>query len=223
MPITTDHKSRREFFATWLAAKGLLVLLLLTSCSTALRAQTIQIELVNGKTGRPVTNSSLTSLRTILYVRPGRDSELTLLVPADKHGVALLRLTHNDSKINVPECKGMQEDSEKLQMNRNKKDEEEFNKKYKYCTAFEVNNPIVRFVDSISIGPVIRTLNGTTYFRYVPCWADSVTVFSTEAVVQHGVATANNCGKFTSSPEPGRLILFVRLPTQTEAGQQAWN
>lgn len=223
MPVTTGDKSGRRPFAMRSAAKGLLALFLFVSCAVVLCAQTIQIKLVDGKTGRPVTYSSLMSLRTILYVRPGGESELTLLLPADKHGVALLRLTHNDSEINVPECKGMQADSEKLQMNRNKKDEEEFNKKYKYCTAFEVNNPIVRFANSISIGPVIRTLNGTTYFRYVPCWADSVTVFWTEEVLQHGVVTANNCGKATASPGPGQLTLFVRSPTQMEAGRQAWN
>jgi len=214
MSITTGEKSGRMFFAKRFAAKGLLVLF--SSCAMALRAQTIQIKLVDGKTGRPVTYSSLMTLRTILYVWPGRESELTLLLPADKHGVALLRLTHNESEINVPECKGLQADSEKLQMNRNKKDEEEFNKKYKYCRAFAVNNPIARFADSISLGPVMRTLHGTYYFRYVPCWADSVKAFSTEEVLQHGVVTANNCGKDTASPEPGQLILFVRQPSNRE-------
>ena len=150
----------------------------------------------------------------------------------DKHGVALLLLTHNDNEINVPECKGMQADSEKLQMNPNKKDEEEFNKKYKYCTAFEVNNPIVRFADSISIGPVIRTVNGTTYFQYVPCWVNtaenkhswlSSTDFSTEQILQHGIVTANACGKATILPQPGHLVFFVRLPTNRETWRQAWN
>jgi hypothetical protein len=199
------------------AAKWFLALFLFSLCATSLRAQTMQIKLVNGKTGRPIID------RSLLNVWVGHEREFPFEIPADKHGVAPLRLTHNDSEINVPECKGMQADSEKLQVNRNKKDEEEFNKKYKHCTAFEVNNPVVRFADSISIGPVIRTLNGTTYFRYVPCWADSGTVFSTEKILQHGVVTANNCGKATASPEPGQLILFVRLPTQMEAGRQAWN
>ena len=211
MPITTSDTSGRRF-----AAKGLLALFLFASCATALRAQSIQIMLVNGKTGRPIDGS-------LLNVWVGHVREFPFEIPADRHGVALLRLTHNDSEINVPECKDMQADSEKLQMNRNKKDEAEFNKKYKNCTAFEVKDPIVRFADSISIGPVVRTLNGAAYFQYVPCWADSVTVFSTEDVLQHGVVTANNCGKARASPEHGQLILFVRLPTQMEAGQQAWN
>jgi hypothetical protein len=217
MPIATGNKSRRKFFAMRFAAQRLLTLILFVSCAAALRAQSVQIMLVNGKTGRPLTD------RPLLNVWVGHVREFPFEIPTDKHGVAPLHLTHNDSEINVPDCKGMQEESEKLQMNRNKKDEDEFNKKYKYCTAFEVNNPIVRFADSISIGPVIRTLNGAAYFRYVPCWADSGIAFSTEEVLQHGIVTANNCGKATASPEPGQLILFVRLPTQMEAGRQAWN
>ena len=198
-------------------AMGLLAFLLFTSCAVVLRAQSIQIMLVNGKTGRPIID------RSLVNVWVGHERELPFKIAMDKHGVALLRLTHNDSEINVPDCRGMQADSEKLQKNRNKKDQEDFNKKYKYCTAFEVNNPVVKFADSISIGPVIRTLNSATYFRYIPCWSDLGTVASTEEVLQHGTVTANNCGKATASPQPGQLILFVRLPTQMEAGRQAWN
>ena len=94
------------------AAKVLLALLVIALCATVLQAQTIQIMLIDGKTGRPITYSSLGSLRTILYVWPGLESELTLLMRADKHGVALLHLIDNDSGINVPDCKGMHADSE---------------------------------------------------------------------------------------------------------------
>jgi len=51
MPITTGDKRGRKFFAMRCAAKVLLAILLFVSCATALRAQTIQIELVNGETG----------------------------------------------------------------------------------------------------------------------------------------------------------------------------
>ena len=50
------------------AAKVLLALLVIALCATVLQAQTIQIMLIDGKTGRPITYSSLGSLRTILYV-----------------------------------------------------------------------------------------------------------------------------------------------------------
>ena len=167
--------------------------------------------------------------RSLLIERMvGHESELKLEIPTDKHGVALLRLTHNDSEINVPDCRGMHAESEKLRINPNKKDEKEFNKKYKWCTGFEMANPIVRYADSISV----RTLPGDVSWKiapassigYVECWDNtsawfSITDFSTQDVLQHGVVTANACGKATVSPQPGQLILFVRLPSNREYWQ----
>jgi hypothetical protein len=220
MPITTGDKSGRMFLAMRFAAKGLLALILFASCAAALRAQTIQIMFVNGKTGHPVTSTSWFSPRITLYVGLGRESDLSLVLTADKQGVVPLRFTRDDSKINVPECKGERAAWDKLLKNGNKNDVKEFNKKYKNCTNFPADNPIVGFADSISIGPV---MGGINYFRYVQCWAGFPTFFSTEEVLQHGAVTANNCGKATASPQPGHLILFVRPPTQREAGRQAWD
>jgi hypothetical protein len=221
--MTTRDKNPWRFFAMRLAGKEFLALLLFTSYATALRAQTIQIKLVDGTTGHPVKTISWLSPRTTLHVGLGRESDLSLVLTADKQGVVPLRFTRDDSEINVPACKGKRAARDKLLKNGNKNDVKEFNEKYKNCTNFPVNNPIVGFADSISIGPVIGTLNGTTYFRYVQCWAGFPTFFSTEEVLQHGVVTANTCGKATASPEPGQIILFVRLPTNREAWRQAWN
>jgi hypothetical protein len=224
MSMTTGGKSSRRFFAMRLAAKGLLALLFFASCATALRAQTIQIMLVNGKTGRPITD------RSLLKVWVGHIREFSFMVPADKHGVALLRLTDKDSEINVPECKGMQADAEKLLINPNKKDTKEFNEKYKYCTSFEVDNPIVRYADSISVQTLPGDISwkaggGDRSMGYVPCWVDSnqnkyswttITDFSTKDVLQQGVVTANTCSSATVSANPGQIILFVRLPSNVE-------
>ena len=46
-----DNRRQRSKAFMRLAAKGFLGILLFGSCATALRAQTIQIKLVNGKTG----------------------------------------------------------------------------------------------------------------------------------------------------------------------------
>jgi len=219
MSVTTSDKRSWKFFAVRLAAKGLLALLFFASYATALHAQTIHIELVNGKTGRPITD------RSLLNVWVGHENELTLEIPTDKHGVALLRLTHNDNEINVPDCRGMHADREKLRINSNKKDEKEFNKKYKWCTGFEADNPIVRHADSISV----RTLPGDISWKvfpassigYVECWNNTsawfvTTDFSTEDILKHGIVTVNACGKATASPQPGHLVLFVRLPSNKE-------
>jgi hypothetical protein len=47
-----------------------------------------------------------------------------------------------------------------------------------------------------------------------------MTNFSTEEILQHGVATANTCGKATASPKPGEVILFVRPLTWWEKLKQ---
>lgn len=227
----TGDKSGTRFFAMRFAEKGFLALFLLASCATALHAQTIQIELVNGKTGRSITDSSK------LHVWVGKVSGSgTLIIPTDKHGVAMLRLTHNDSEINVPECKGMQADLKKLQTSRDKKDKEEFNKKYEGCFGFEVKSPIARYADTLTVntspGDVSWRVGSAGQIAYVPCWVNtkankyswlSTTDFSTEGILQHGIVTANACGKATASPRPGHLVLFVRLPSNRETWRQAWN
>lgn len=225
------RQQSQEILAIRLAAKALLAFLFFATFATGLRAQTVQIKLVNGKTGRPITH------RSKLTVRVGHEHQSNLLIPTGKHGVALLQLTRNDSEINIPDCRDEQADWEKLQKNRNQKDEKEFNNKYKDCNYSEVNNPIARYADSISVqmlpGAIVpQTASGRVVSAgYVPCWLDSnqdkyswtrFTDFSTKDILQHGIVTANTCGKATASPEPGQLVLFVREPTVGEQWRQAW-
>lgn len=215
------------------AAKGFLALFLFASCVTALRAQTIEIRLVDGKTGRPITNHYFLNRHSSLNISAGQEPDkLHLVIPTDKRGVALLRFTHNDSEINVPECKGRQADWQKLQSNQNEKDKEEFNKKYKYCTYFEVGNPVVRYADSFSIMAPSFMYGNRQRYAYIPCWVDAdkyktswlgTADFSTKDVLEHGVVAANTCGKAIASPQAGQLILFVRLPSNGEYWRQAWN
>jgi hypothetical protein len=226
--MPSGDKSSRRFFAIRLAAKGFLALLLFASYATTLRAQTIQIKLVNGKTGRLITDRSLLTVWVGAVPSSG-----SLTIPTDKHGIALLRLTHNDSEINVPDCEGYEAENADYQKLANEKPKAskqewaEFNKKYKYCHNFEVKNPIARYADTISV----RTLPGDVSWKtglggrgsipYVPCWPSAntwgnTTDFSTKDVLQQGIVTANTCGSATVSPNPGQLILFVRLPSNRE-------
>jgi hypothetical protein len=65
--------------------------LFFVSCAVTLRAQTIQIKLVDGKTGHPVKNACMSLWPTV-----------DVLVRTDKEGVALLRFTNKDSEVNIP-------------------------------------------------------------------------------------------------------------------------
>ena len=199
----------------------LAALLILASTATALHAQTVRIELRNGKTGRPLSSTWLS--RDMLQLWFGPQSDLSLILTADNHGVTALRFTRNNTEINVPDCKGKRAAEDQLLKNnlaghRDKNDEREFNEKYKNCMNLLAKNPIVGYADSISIGPI---MSGTTSNTYIQCWAGVQLDFSTEEILEHGVVTPNSCGKATASPVPGSLILFVRMPTLKEQWEQA--
>ena len=226
MLITIAGKSRK-FFAMRISATGFLVLLLMVSCARVLRAQAIQIKLVNGKTGRAITD------RSLLNVWVGHVRQLPFMVSPDKHGVAVLRLSPNDSEINVAECRDEKADTEKLLSNPTKQAKKEFNEKYKNCVSLEVDNPVARYADSISVQTLPGDISwkaGGRSIAYVPCWVDSkkaywtnIEEFSTEDVLQKGVVTANTCGKATVSANPGEIILFVMLPSNGESWRQIWD
>jgi hypothetical protein len=78
-----------------LAAKRFLVLLFFASCGAALRAQIIQIKLVDGKTGRPVAGACVgVSMKNA-------SNKMSPYIPTDKNGVARLRLTQKDSEVDI--------------------------------------------------------------------------------------------------------------------------
>jgi len=228
MPVTSRNKSRTRFFAIRFAGMALLALLLFGSCATALRAQTIQIMLVNGKTGRTITHRS--ELTVLVGKRKGTIFNGSLEIPTDKDGIARLRLTHNESEVNVPDCEGdadadFQKLSNEKDKSAKKKETAEFDKKYKLCDRFDIKNPIARYADSITVqtwpGDVSWKAFDARGVGYVPCWIETSqwfpsANFSTEDILQHGVVTANDCGKSTASPQPGILVLFVRSLTEKE-------
>ena len=73
-----------------LTAKGLLALLVIASYATFLRAQTIQIKLVDGKTGLP--------WQVPVWARVMKDArnKMSLYIPMDKNGIARLHLTQKE-------------------------------------------------------------------------------------------------------------------------------
>lgn len=68
------------------------MLLILGSCGTVLRAQTIRIKLVNGRNGRAMTGRCVN-------VWVGKERKSAMAIPTDKDGVAQLRLTDSDAKV----------------------------------------------------------------------------------------------------------------------------
>jgi hypothetical protein len=71
-----------------------LALLVLGSCGTILCAQTVDIKLVNGRNGCPMTDACVS-------VWMGNERKTAMAIPTDESGIPRLRLTHNDSEIDI--------------------------------------------------------------------------------------------------------------------------
>lgn len=70
------------------------LLLLLSSVCSLLRAQTIELKVINGRDGHPVVN-------TCVNAWVGDKQRDALAIPTDKDGIARLRMTSIDSEVNT--------------------------------------------------------------------------------------------------------------------------
>jgi hypothetical protein len=70
------------------------MLLVLTVSGAILCAQTVTIKLVNGRNGRPMSNS-------YVNVWVGTTRKKAMVIPTDKDGIARLRLTDNDDEVDL--------------------------------------------------------------------------------------------------------------------------
>jgi len=188
MPMTTGDKCSMRFFAIRFAAKVFLTLLLFASCAAVLSAQTIQIKLVNGKTGRPVAGACV-------GVRM-KNARMSVFIPADKNGVARLRLTQKDNEVDIS-----------------------YNSKLG-CGGNGAINPVFKYDDTMTT--YTTGDNPSCAFpQSIPNARWKEIDFSTNEVLQHGVISANTCGKVTASPQPGDVTLFVR-PRNFREKVQDW-
>jgi len=74
-----------------------IVSLFLILYGALLSAQTIEIGLVDGRNGRPITGAA-----SYVNVWVGTERKEAIVIPTDKNGVARLQLTLNTGKINIP-------------------------------------------------------------------------------------------------------------------------
>jgi hypothetical protein len=191
MPVRSRNKSRTRFFAIRFAGMALLALLLFASCAAALRAQTIQIKLVDGKTGRPVADACV-------GVWMMKDTRMSVSIKTDKDGVALLRLTHNDNEVDIS-----------------------YNSKL-WCGGDGAINPVLKYDDSLTTD-TYGYHPSCAYPQSMPNARSKEIDLSTNEVIQHGVVSANTCGKAIASPQPGEVILFVRPRTFQEKVSDFFN
>jgi hypothetical protein len=162
------------------------LLLLFVSFAMTLRAQTMEIKVVNGRNGQPIRDKCM---NVWVGDRSSPRSGPLLETQTDTNGVIRLRL--DDSELNVP--------SQRLA-----------------CGLSGVINPTLKYGDTVSVR--------TGYALCQPHTSDyswlAMTDSSTEEVLKHGIVTPNTCGKATTSPKPGELVIFVRPLTWWEKLKQ---
>ena len=183
MPIANGYRSNSEFFGMRIAAQELLALILSVSCAAHLCAQTIQIKLINGETGRPVAGACVGAwmkAKMPLYV----------VLHTDKSGIAELGLTQNDNEVHISYNPTLG------------------------CGGTGATNPVVKYGDTLTT--TTGDYPSCSFPERVPNARWKELDFSTEEVLQHGVAAENTCGHVTASPQPGQVVLFVRRRNHQE-------
>jgi hypothetical protein len=170
--------------------KSLLALLLFALCAMPLSAQAIEVKLIDGKTGRPVAGACVGA-----WMKDASDRS-SVDIPADKDGVARLRLTRKDSEIHIS-----------------------YNPKLG-CGGDGAINPTLKYGETLAAYST-GDHPSCAFPESMPRARWKELDFSTQEVLQHGVVSANTCGKATASPQPGEVILFVR-PRNFREKVQDW-
>lgn len=125
---------------------------------------------------------------THVNVWVGTERKEAIAIPTDEKGVARVQLTLDTAKVNIPAPS-------------------------KDRGSIVVANPVVKYSDTIAIN-VPYVLCETRKSNY--SWL-AIRTFATAEVLQHGIVTANRCGKAEASPQAGEIIIFVRPLTWWEA------
>ena len=96
MPVIGSEPGKQSFAARLFrrSLAGFFLVLLLGSSAKPVRAQIIRIEVVNGKTGRPLAG-------TCVNVWVGSQRKAAMAIPTDAGGVASLRLAGKDDEIST--------------------------------------------------------------------------------------------------------------------------
>ena len=128
---------------------------------------------------------------TCVNVWVGNERKTAMVIPTNENGIALVRLTDKDGEIDT-------------------------NNRWKSCGESGVIRPVVKYNDSvrINVGYVLCQFQKPDNSWLV------IQDLSTKEIFQHGIVTANTCGKAVAPPEPGKVIIFVRPLSWTEKLKQ---
>jgi hypothetical protein len=89
-----ERRSTLNFVSVWLLRAAVVLVGMFLSGGTTLSAQTVQIKLVNGRSGLPISGG-------FVNVWVGNERKNAIPIPANSDGIALLRLTDKDSEVDI--------------------------------------------------------------------------------------------------------------------------
>jgi hypothetical protein len=145
-------------------------------------AQTLEVVLVNGKSGRPMVGTS-----SWVNVWVGAERKEAIVVPTDKDGTAMIRLTTDSTEENIPRSAS--------------------------TGSIVANHPIIKFDEHLRINvPYVMCASGGTNYSWL-----GIMEFSTTEIFRHGISSPDTCGKASIQARPGQIILFVRPLTRWES------
>jgi hypothetical protein len=146
-------------------------------------AQEIQIRVVNGRNGKPITNECVN-----ISLGPWHGADI--VAPTDKSGVVVLHIAQNDVTADTA-CKGWFKQARRAEG---------------VDTISVMGDYYVACQEYGKLAPGEHPRPGTeseTAKELVP-------TYSIKEILRSGIASANTCGKFRAKPKPGELIFFVR-------------
>jgi len=96
----TQTVGGRNRLTLYLGILKFLILLFLIFTGVSISAQTLEIKLVDGRSGRPMVGPS-----SYVNVWVGTERKEAIAIPTDGKGVARLRLTLDTGEVNIPNSK----------------------------------------------------------------------------------------------------------------------
>jgi|SRR5208283_1520991 len=164
-------------------AKVLLISALLGLPGPLLRAQEIQIRVLNGRNGKPVTNECLN-----VWLGPLHGTGL--IAPTNKDGIVVLHLENDQMTADAQSphaCNGMASLGPKV--------------------LPQGTDAITILPDEYMACQEYAKVPNPAKPKFV---AEVPPLYSIKKILESGVAASNTCGKFRAQAKPGELIFFVR-------------
>ncbi len=162
---------------------ALFISVLLGFGAPLVRAQEIQIKVLNGRNGKPIT-------KECINVSLGSWHGADLLVPTNKDGIAVLQLKGNEVTAGAA-CQGWFKQAHRSEG---------------VDTLSIMGDHYIACQEYGKLAPGEQPTpeaSSATIKELVPA-------YSIKEILQSGIASANNCGKVRATAKPGELIFFVR-------------